>query len=35
MGGRLTVESKPDEGSLFTIILPAAEMATETKRKTA
>ena len=35
MGGRLTVESKPDEGSLFTIILPAAEAADEPKRKRA
>jgi signal transduction histidine kinase len=34
MGGRLTVGSKPGDGSLFTIILPAAEAA-ELKRKTA
>jgi signal transduction histidine kinase len=35
MSGRLTVESKPGEGSLFTIILPAAEAAPEPKRKMA
>ncbi len=32
MGGRLTVESKPDEGSSFTITLPAASEAAEPKR---
>ena len=35
MSGRLTVESKPGDGSLFTIILPAAEAVSENKRKTA
>jgi signal transduction histidine kinase len=35
MGGKLTVESKQGEGSLFTITLPAAEAAPESKRKRA
>ena len=35
MGGRLTVESKPGEGSIFTINLSAAEAAPEPKRKSA
>ena len=35
MGGRLTVESKPGEGSIFTISLPAAEAADEPTRKQA
>jgi putative PEP-CTERM system histidine kinase len=35
MGGRLTVESRPGDGSLFTIIIPAAEAAAEPKRKSA
>jgi signal transduction histidine kinase len=34
-GGRLLVESRPGEGSLFTINLPAAEAAAETQRKSA
>ncbi|HVF36855.1 MAG TPA: XrtA/PEP-CTERM system histidine kinase PrsK [Sphingomicrobium sp.] len=35
MGGRLTVESKPGEGSIFTITLNAAEPAAEPQRKRA
>jgi signal transduction histidine kinase len=35
MGGRLLVESRPGEGSLFTINLPAAEATAETQRKSA
>jgi signal transduction histidine kinase len=35
MGGRLTVESKPDEGSSFTISIPAGVAADEQKRKIA
>ena len=35
MGGRLAVESKPGDGSNFTITLPAAEPAAETQRKSA
>jgi signal transduction histidine kinase len=35
MGGRLGVESKPSEGSNFTITLPAAKPAAEPQRKIA
>jgi signal transduction histidine kinase len=35
MGGRLTVESKPGEGSSFTISLPTARPSAEQKRKIA
>jgi len=35
MGGRLSVESKPSEGSNFTITLPAAKPAAEPQRKIA
>jgi len=35
MGGRLTVESKPGEGSSFTISLPTASPTAEPKRKIA
>ena len=32
MGGRLTVESKPGEGTKFTIHLPAAEPAADQRK---
>ena len=35
MGGRLTVESKPDEGSSFTISLPTANSVADQNRKIA
>ena len=35
MGGRLTVDSRPGSGTTFTILLPAAEPATEPQRKRA
>ena len=35
MGGRLTVDSQPGRGTTFTILLPAAEPASEPQRKRA
>ena len=35
MGGRLTVASRPGQGTSFTILLPAAEAENELKRKSA
>jgi signal transduction histidine kinase len=35
MGGRLAVDSRPGQGTTFTITLPAAEAASEPQRKRA
>ena len=35
MGGRISVDSRPGHGTTFTITLPAAETASEPKRKRA
>jgi signal transduction histidine kinase len=35
MGGRLSVDSRPGRGTTFTILLPAAEAASEPTRKRA